>query len=67
MYVKVRICEDEDCLGEEKCIQGKSQRKKPLARPGGRREGNIQMDVKSVGRAWTGLIRHGIGTSGGLL
>jgi len=67
MYVKVRICEDEDCLGEEKCIQGKLQRRKPLARPGSRREVNIQMDVKSVGSAWTGLIRYRIGTSGGLM
>jgi len=67
MYVKVRICEDEDCLGEEKCIQGNPQRKKTLARPGGRRESNIKMDVKSVGRAWTGWIGRRIGTSGGLL
>ena len=67
MYVKVRICEDEDCLGEERCIQGKPQEKKPLARPGGRREVNIKMDVKSVGRTWTGLIRHRTGTNGWLL
>jgi hypothetical protein len=67
MYVKERICEDEDCLGEQRCIQGKPQRKKPLARPGVRREGNFKMDVKSVGRTWTGLIRHRIGTSDGLL
>jgi hypothetical protein len=67
MYVKVRICEDEDCLGAERCIQGNPQRKKPLARPGGRREGNIKMNVKSVGKAWIGLIGHRIRTSGGLL
>jgi hypothetical protein len=67
MYVKVRISEDEACLGEERCIQGKPQRKKPLARSGGRREGNIKVDVKSVGRVWTGLIRRRLGTSGRLL
>ena len=67
MYVKLRICEDEGCLEEERCIQGKPEGKEPLARPRGRQEDNIKIDVKSVGRSWTGLIRHRKGTSGGLL
>jgi len=49
MYVKIRICEDEDCLGEEKCIQGKPQRKKPLARPEGRQEGKFKWMLNRLG------------------
>jgi hypothetical protein len=54
-------------FGRGEVKQAKPQRKRPIVRPRGRREDNIKKDVKSVGRAWNGLIRHGIGTSGGLL
>lgn len=39
----------------------------PFGRPMHRWEYNIKMDCKQNGKAWTGLIELGIGTSGGLL
>jgi hypothetical protein len=38
--------------------------KRLLGRPRSRWEDNIRMDLKSIGRLWTGLIWPKIGTSG---
>jgi len=58
-------------MGERKrahrVLMRKPERKMPLETFSCRRKENIKMDLKSVGRAWTGLIWLGIRTGGGLL
>jgi hypothetical protein len=58
-------------MGERKrahrVLVEKPERKMPLGTSRRRWKDNIKMDLKSVGRAWTGLIWLGIGTGGGLL
>jgi hypothetical protein len=57
--------------GKAKCahrvLVGKHEHKMPLGTFRCRLKDNIKMNLKSVGRAWTGLIWLGIGTDGGLL
>lgn len=45
----------------------KTEGRTPVGRPMHSWEYNIKMDRKQDGKAWTGLIEHGIGASGGLL
>jgi hypothetical protein len=46
-------------------LVGKPERKRPLRRSRHRRKDNIKMDLKSVGKAWTGLIWLRKGTIAG--
>jgi hypothetical protein len=49
-------------------LVGKPQGKRPLGRPRRRWEDNSKMDLQEVvGRAWTGVFWHRIGTGGGYL
>jgi hypothetical protein len=48
-------------------LVGKPEGNIPLQRPRRRKEDNINMNLRSVGVVWTGLIWLRIGTSGGLL
>ena len=43
-------------------LVGKSERRRPLGRPGGRREDNINMDVQEVvwGMDWIDLGEHSV-------
>jgi len=47
--------------GGYRVLVGKREGKRPLEKPGCRWEANTKMDIQSVWRVWTGLIRLGIG------
>jgi hypothetical protein len=54
--------------GREKCLQGlvgRPEVKRPLGRPRRRRDDNIKMDLREIGRIGFGW--HRIGSSDGLL
>jgi hypothetical protein len=50
-----------------KILVGKPEWERPLGRRRRRWEDNIRMDLREIGRVWTGLVWLRIGTSGGLL
>jgi hypothetical protein len=60
------------CMGDRRgayrVLVGKPEGKRPLGRPSGRWEDEINMDHQEVDwEAWTGLMWLRIGTGGGLL
>jgi hypothetical protein len=68
---RMRLAGHVACIGERRgecrVLVGGPEGSRPLGRPRRGWEDNIKMDLKSVGRAWTGLIWFTVGTSDGLL
>jgi len=54
--------------GIYRVVMGKPEGKRPLERPGRKREDNIKVDLQEVGLgAWTGSLWLWVGTGGGNL